>query len=163
MIRKLAYAEFELYGRGFAGASRFESQVIDLGQPVILGEVALGTSKWRRQGARWIETSDEAGEGMQRRWEEGQLVEAPAANAEVFVRFKSGTTNDPRQFFTYGDIGELVEVDFSTCKPWKKGFNLTIVPPIWGISPAGRVPLPKTAKTGPPGPVGLILRRRVWP
>ena len=48
-IAKLAYAEFELYGRGFAAESRYESKVVDLRQPAILGQVAMAVSKWRRQ------------------------------------------------------------------------------------------------------------------
>ena len=110
-IAKLAYAEFELYGRGFAAESRYESKVVDLGQPAILGQVSMAVSKWRRQEGQW---------GANQRWQEGALVAAPDADAEVRVRIKTGSTDDPRLFFTYNDQGELDEVDFATWRTLKK-------------------------------------------
>ena len=74
----LAYGEFELYGRGFAGQTRYVSHIQDLGQPATLGRVFMAVSKWRRQGAGWSETAD-----GERRWQVGELVEAPDAEVDV--------------------------------------------------------------------------------
>ena len=37
-----------------------------------------------------------------------------AADADLVVRLKTGTSPDPRKFFTYGDAGQLIETDFAT-------------------------------------------------
>ena len=72
---KLAYAEFELYGRGFVGESRFETKVADLGQAVILGRIEYAVSQWRRREGAWTES------GGHRRWQPGELV--PVDDAEA--------------------------------------------------------------------------------
>ena len=105
----LAYSEFELYGRGFSAETRYLSKIQDLGEPSTLGRVFLGVSKWRREGSRWIETTD--GEGnVQREWEIGDLVEAPEADVAVTFRLKNGTTSDPFTYFTWSDQGELFDI-----------------------------------------------------
>ena len=102
----LAYGEFELYGRGFAGQTRYVSHVQDLGQPATLGRVFMAVSKWRRQGAGWSETAD-----GERRWQVGELVEAPDAEVDVVFRLKNGTDADPLTYFTWNDLGELAEIE----------------------------------------------------
>ena len=57
----LAYAEFELYGRGIAAESGYVTRPVDLGRPATLGRVFFHTSKWRRQSSRWDETTDADG------------------------------------------------------------------------------------------------------
>ena len=80
---KLGYAEFELYGRGFANESRFETTVADLGQPAIFNRVHFGVSRWRRVDAGWAEVVDADGEVIDRRWQVGELIPAVDADAEV--------------------------------------------------------------------------------
>ena len=102
----LAYGEFELYGRGFADQTRYVSHIQDLGQPATLGRVFMAVSKWRRQGAGWSETAD-----GERRWQVGELVEAPDAEVDVVFRLKNGTDADPLTYFTWNDQGELDEIE----------------------------------------------------
>ena len=64
---------------------------------------------------------DKRGNGAPgQRWQEGALVAAPDADAEVRVRIRTGSTDDPRRFFTYNDQGELDEVDFATWQTLKE-------------------------------------------
>ena len=102
----LAYGEFELYGRGFASQTRYISHIQDLGQPATLGRVFMAVSKWRRQGTGWSETAD-----GERRWQVGELVEAPEAEVDVVFRLKNGTDADPLTYFTWNDQGELRAVE----------------------------------------------------
>ena len=110
---KLAYAEFELFGDGFALDSTFETAAVPLGGASIIGKVDLAFTYWQRRAGRWREGG--GGEGG-RRWELGELVQIDPAAAEVEVaaRLKAGDTPDPRRFFGYGDTGELLEVDRAT-------------------------------------------------
>ena len=117
---KLGYAEFELFGRGFAGRARYQTRVVDLGQAALLGEVSIGISKWRREGAQWRKTFDAAGQIKERHWHQGELVKAPDADADLYLRLKTGTTKDPRKYFTYNDYGSVEEVDFATWQTLKK-------------------------------------------
>ena len=98
-IAKIAYAEFELYGDGYSARSRYRSHVVDLGRTATLGAVTMGVSKWRREG--------------------DVLVEAPDADASLSIRIKTGSTPDPRQYHTYNDQSEYVEIssgEFSQLK-----------------------------------------------
>ena len=113
-VAKLGYGEFEAFGRGFAGKSRFRTRVVDLTRPAIVGKVDLGVSKWRRVGAQWVETFDEEGTVVGRVWEVGELVEAPNAEAQVQVSVKTGTSADPLNYFTWSDFGALETVDRDT-------------------------------------------------
>ena len=92
MVERLVYAEFEAYGRGFAGEPRYRTQVVDLGRPATLARVLFHTSKWRRAGT---------------------LLEAPDAAAEIRIRFRTGTDADPRTYYTFNDQGGLEEMDRS--------------------------------------------------
>ena len=109
LLHAFGYSEMELYGRGFAGEMRIRTQVQDLGQPVTLGRFFVGVSKWRREGAGWVDFTDDAG-NPKRRWEVGELVEAPDADVEVTWRLKNGTTDDLHAYFTWNDMGELEEI-----------------------------------------------------
>ena len=113
---KLGYGEFELFGNGFAGHSRFQTTALSLEGPAIIGRVDFGVSYWRRQGVRWRERegADSATKG--RVWERGELVQVGSdpAHVDLALRIKTGATPDPRKFFGYRDTGELVEVDFAT-------------------------------------------------
>ena len=105
--KRIGYADLELYGDGFAGESFLRTQVLDLGEPGILGDVDLEISRWRREPGRWERILDDSGEVVKRNWIPGTLIEHPEVDAEVSVRIKTGTTDSPRQYFTYTDFGEL--------------------------------------------------------
>ena len=125
----LAYAEFELYGRGFAGETRYRSKVLDLGRPVTLGRLFMAVTKWRRQGSRWVETTDANG-NVQRRWQVGELVEATDAAVEVSLRLRNGTDDDPHTYFTWNDTGDLEEiarVDWDGLEPRKSEVDAKFV------------------------------------
>lgn len=109
-VEKLGYADFELYGNGFAAESFLRTGPLDLGNPAILGELEVHTSQWRRQPGRWEETLNASGELVDRTWIQGDLVPVDDADGEVLVRVKTGVTDDPRRYFTYTDFGELEQV-----------------------------------------------------
>ena len=91
-VAKLAYAEFEVYGRGAAAVARYTTKAIDLGRPATLGKIELGVSRWRLD-------------------ENLQPVPAPDADAGMGVRVRTGTTDDYRRYHTLNDQLELVVVD----------------------------------------------------
>ena len=88
-IAKYAIGELELYGRGFAPEAIWESKPVDLGAMGIVGRVEFAVSKWRRQG--------------------DLLVEAPAARAAAEIDLQTGLDDTPRAFYTYDQMGRLVE------------------------------------------------------
>ena len=51
-IEALAYAEMELYGRGFAAEARYVTRVVDAARPVSIGRLFMGVSRWREAGRR---------------------------------------------------------------------------------------------------------------
>lgn len=106
IIPQLGYADFELYGQGFAGEAFLRTRALDLGRRVILGEVRVHTTELRRSRGRWLESGGGDGEG-QRTWIPGELVETPGVDASAVVRVKTGTTDDSRRHFGYTDFGEL--------------------------------------------------------
>ena len=107
ILYNIGYGELELYGRGFAGEMRLKTTVQDLGQPSTLGRVFVGVSKWRREGAGWLESTDAEG-NVERTWQIGELVEAPDAEIEVAWRIRNGISKDPRVYTTWNDQGELI-------------------------------------------------------
>ena len=109
-IPKLAYAEFEIFGRGFAPEARYTTHVVDLGEPITLGRVLWGVSRLRRVGADWIESTGDDGTA-QRTWNAGELVEAPDAEAQISIRIRNGLDDDPQAYHTWSNKGALVEVD----------------------------------------------------
>ena len=56
IIPQLGYADFELYGQGFAGEAFLRTRALDLGRRVILGEVRVHTTELRRSKGRWLES-----------------------------------------------------------------------------------------------------------
>ena len=54
IVTRSAFAEMEIYGRGFAPQATYESQIIDLGREVNFGQVRLAVSKWRRDGEQLL-------------------------------------------------------------------------------------------------------------
>jgi len=87
---RFALAELEVYGRGFVPRAQWESQVVDLGQPVNLGQVLFGVSKWQREGE--------------------QLRPAPLAPAGVRVEVRTGLDDTPTAYYGYNDMAQPVEV-----------------------------------------------------
>lgn len=96
---RFALAELEVYGRGFVPKATWESKVIDLGKVVNVGQVALGISKWRRDG--------------------DQLVLAPEAQATVEVQVKMGLDDTPIAYHSYNDLAQPVEVSEAQYKQLK--------------------------------------------
>ncbi len=105
---RFALAELEVYGRGFVPKATWESEVIDLGKVVNLGQVVLGISKWRREG--------------------DQLVPAPEAEVGVEVKIKTGLDDTPIAYHSYNDLGEPVEVSQAAYEGMK--------PRVWPWDPA---------------------------
>ena len=90
-IRRLGWAEMEIYGRGFVPEASWESRVLDLGGELNIGRVIFATSTWRRE-------------------EEGQLVPAPDAAARAEVELRTGVDDDPVAWFTFNKRGGHVQV-----------------------------------------------------
>ena len=100
VIEALAYAEMELYGRGFAAEARYVTRAVDAGRPVSIGRLFMGVSRWRRQ--------------------DGELIPYADADAGVAVRIKTGLDDDPRTYFTWNDQSEYTEIsaeDYRGLKP----------------------------------------------
>ena len=49
IIYRMAYAEFEIYGRGFVPEATWESRVIDMGREVNFGRITFGITALRRE------------------------------------------------------------------------------------------------------------------
>ena len=119
LIPKLAYAEFEVYGRGFAAETLYTSRVVDLGQPATFGQVLWGVSYWRRVGAGWSESTDDKG-NVQRTWRPGELVETSEADARFSFRVRNGFDDDPRAYHTWNNRGALILVERDTWEALRK-------------------------------------------
>ena len=92
-----AYAEMEVYGRGFAPAATWESQIVDLGREVNFGRVVFAVSKWRKDGA--------------------QLVALEEGPVRVQVEIRTGRDDTPTDYFSFDDLGAHVEV---SKKQWER-------------------------------------------
>ena len=88
-IEKYGLAELELYGRGIVPEATWESKVVDLGVVANVGRIQFAVSRWRREGDK--------------------LVEAPGAQVTAKVALKVGLDDTPRSFFTYDQMGRLIE------------------------------------------------------
>ena len=99
-----------MYGRGVASEARYVTPVIDMGRPVTLGRVFFAGGKGRRLPGRWIASTLDESDAP--RWEPGELVDEPDVDAEVKVRFRIGSDDDPLGYYTWTDQGEFTEVDF---------------------------------------------------
>ena len=83
---------------------------MDLGTVDNVGQVHIAVSRWRREGDR--------------------LVEAPAARVAASVALKVGIDDTPRSFFTYDQMGRLVETtpdDYANLKNIVYAWNLPSV------------------------------------
>ena len=58
IVIQSAYAEMEVYGRGFAPTATWESQIVDLGREVNFGRVVFEVSKWRKDGEQLVARED---------------------------------------------------------------------------------------------------------
>ena len=92
-VDKFGLAELELYGRGIVPEAMWESLPVDLGEVVNVGQVHFGLSFWRRDG--------------------DQLVEAPEAPASGKIEIKIGLDDTPSAYYTYDDIGQLLETSLA--------------------------------------------------
>ncbi|MBI4530459.1 MAG: hypothetical protein HY709_02955 [Candidatus Latescibacteria bacterium] len=89
-ISRLAYAEVEAYGRGFAPQATYESKVVDVGREVNFGRIIFEVSLWRKEGER--------------------VVPAPDAHVSASMEIKTGRDDTPWAYFGFNDQGELQEV-----------------------------------------------------
>lgn len=99
-LKRLATAEMEVYGQGFAPQATYDSKAVDLGQEFNIGRVVFGVSRWRREGEK--------------------VVPAPDAQASASVEIKIGRDDSPVAFFGYNDQAETVEVsqdEYKTLRP----------------------------------------------
>ena len=90
-IRRLAWAEMEIYGRGFVPVVTWESQVVDLEGEFSFGRVHFWASKWRRG-------------------ENGELQPAPESSAYAEVEIRTGNDEDPTSWFGFNNRGGHVQV-----------------------------------------------------
>ena len=81
--------ELQLFGRGFVPEVTWESDVVDLGVVSNLGRVQFGLSGWRKEG--------------------DEYVEAPEAPIRARVEVKTGMDDTPTIYYTYDQMGRLVE------------------------------------------------------
>jgi len=97
IVTRSAFAEMEVYGRGFAPKATWESQIVDLGREVNFGRVSFAVSKWRKEGDLTIASDD------------------GPVRAEVEIR--TGRDDTPTAYFGFDDLGGHVEV---TKKQWDR-------------------------------------------
>lgn len=98
IVTRSAFAEMEVYGRGYAPVATWESQIIDIGREVNFGQVVFGTSKWHKEGEQLT-----------------VLAEGGAVRAQVEIR--TGRDDTPTTYFGFDDLGANVEV---TKKQWDR-------------------------------------------
>ena len=92
IVTRSAFAEMEVYGRGYTPVATWESQVIDLGREVNFGQMDFTVSKWRKEGEQLVALAE--GEGTVR--------------AQVEIR--TGRDDTPTAYFGFDDLGANVEV-----------------------------------------------------
>ncbi len=99
IVTRSAFAEMEVYGRGFAPVATWESQVIDLGREVNFGQMHFAVSKWRKDAEQLVALAGDEG----------------AVRAQVEIR--TGRDDTPMAYFGYDDLGANVEV---TKRQWDR-------------------------------------------
>ena len=99
IVTRSAFAEMEVYGRGYAPVATWESQVIDLGREVNFGQMDFAVSKWRKEGEQLAALA------------EGDR----AVRAQVEIR--TGRDDTPTAYFGFDDLGANVEV---TKRQWDR-------------------------------------------
>ena len=88
-----ALAEIEIFGSGFVPGATWLSRVVDLGEPVNIGGVIFGVSRWRV--------------------EDGVLQPAPQSLAQATVEIKTGLDDTAIAYLSYNDLSQAVEVDLT--------------------------------------------------
>ncbi len=101
IVTRSAFAEMEVYGRGYAPVATWESQVIDLGREVNFGQMDFAVSKWRKEGEQLAALAEAEGDG--------------AVRAQVEIR--TGRDDTPTAYFGFDDLGANVEV---TKRQWDR-------------------------------------------
>ena len=96
IVSRMAFAELEVYGRGFAPRATWESQIIDMGREVNFGQVVFSVSKWRK---------------------DGDQVVAADGPVRAQVEIRTGRDDTPTRHFGYDDLGSYVEV---TRRQWNR-------------------------------------------
>ena len=81
--------ELELYGRGFVPQATWESRVVDLEDVSNVGPVHFGVSGWGKEG--------------------DEYAEAATAPIGALVEIKTGLDDTPTIYYTYNQMGKLVE------------------------------------------------------
>ena len=89
-VTRYGIAELELYGRGVVPNARWESVAIDMGRTVNVGPVHFGISYWRRDGEELVEVTERS-------------------PAEAGIELKTGVDDTPTAFYTWNQMGKLVE------------------------------------------------------
>ena len=97
IVVQSAYAEVEVFGRGFAPEATWESQIVDLGQEVNFGRVMFEVSKWRK--------------------DEDRLLTLEDGPVRVRVEIRTGRDDTPTAYFGFDDLGATMEV---TRKQWER-------------------------------------------
>ena len=97
IVVQSAYAEMEVYGRGFAPTATWESQIVDLEREVNFGQVVFAVSKWHKDGE--------------------QLVALEDGPVRVQVEIRTGRDDTPTAYFGFDDLGAHVEV---TKEQWER-------------------------------------------
>lgn len=97
IVVQSAYAEMEVYGRGFARKATWHSQIVDLGREANFGQVVFQVSKWRKDGE--------------------QLVALSEGPVRVQVEIRTGRDDTPTAYFGFDDLGANVEV---TKEQWER-------------------------------------------
>ena len=81
--------ELELYGRGFVPEATWESRVVDLEEVSNVGPVHFGVSGWGKEG--------------------DEFAKAATAPIVALVEIKTGLDDTPTIYYTYNQMGKLVE------------------------------------------------------
>ncbi|MEW6755125.1 MAG: FlgD immunoglobulin-like domain containing protein [Candidatus Latescibacterota bacterium] len=84
-------AEVEVYGEGFPPRTTYLSQALDFGRPVNFGRVTYGFTRLTL-GA------------------DGAVVESPQAPVELLLSTKTGTDDQPVNYYLVSDLGRPVKV-----------------------------------------------------
>ena len=89
--RTTLVAEIMAFGRGYPQEARYLSGVHSFGEPVSLGRVSWGFTRYRQSPS-------------------GRIVEDPAAPVRLDLRTRAGTDDEPRAFFLFDERGQELEV-----------------------------------------------------
>ncbi len=91
VLRTTLIAELMAFGRGYPQEARYLSAVHSFGEPVSLGRVSWGFTRFRQSSS-------------------GEIVEDPAAPVRLDLRTRAGTDDEPRTYFLFDERGQELEV-----------------------------------------------------